>query len=52
MRWWGGPVPRGLDFWEGRLGPAEDWRDMSPPLGVPGPRDDWRRFDEFWGMDR
>jgi len=34
------------------VGPAEDWRDMSPPLGVPGPRDDWRRLEEVGGMDR
>lgn len=52
MRWCGGPVLRGLDLFEGRVGPAEDWRLMSPPLGVPGPREDWRRFEDVAGIVR
>lgn len=35
------------------MGPAEDPREAaSRPLGVPGPRDDWRRLDEVAGMAR
>lgn len=52
MRWCGGPVPRGLDLFEGRVGPADDWRLMLSPLGVPGPKEDWRRPDDVAGMVR
>jgi len=34
------------------VGPAEDWRLMSPFLGVPGPSDDWRRPEDVAGMVR
>lgn len=45
-------MPRGLFLFDGRLGPADDWRDASPPLGVPGPKEDWRRLEEVAGMER
>jgi len=45
-------VPRGLDLCVVRVGPAEDWRLMSPPLGVPGPKEDCRRPDDVAGMVR
>lgn len=39
---------------KGRGGPAEEPREApsSPPLGVPGPKEDWRRDEEVVGMDR
>ena len=53
IRWWGGPA-RGGFFVAGR-GPALLPRAAScaaSGLGVPGPREDWRRFEEVGGIER
>ena len=53
IRWCGGPA-RGGFFVAGR-GPALLPRAAScaaSGLGVPGPREDWRRLDEVGGIER
>lgn len=62
MRWWGG---RAVDLEEAVLSAVWDWDGRGPalplrelgsagwlPLGVPGPREDWRREEEVAGMER
>lgn len=54
MRWWCGGLARGSFLVVGR-GPAEPPREFVAwlrDLGVPGPREDWRRVEEVAGMER
>ena len=47
MRLCGAARLAGLDLLAGRLGWADEAREpASLPLGVPGPRDDWRRLED------
>lgn len=50
MRWWGAVGREEVPFFRGR-GPAEEPREGPSlcVLGVPGPREDWRREEEVGG---